>query len=353
VAPTEIRLSLEPARRFEAIDVTRRLTDAGADLLRRHRKSLYCSFHTTAGYLEPTVSRRLHHHSEGLLGLFEAFRTLFPAGGEYRHDQMHLRQELSEEQRAREPRNGDSHLTFIGSGMRNCVTHPNRADTPVYFIELDGVSHQACRRRTTAVVGYDEEEVVERISVPVPVSRHPIDSVNLADPRLGILELADHRLAQAGVEKGRIDVALAPGERDAGLTVNEYETLLMQHDLVEVLRNPLRFAALQSRHILDDPLAVPRKTLGYARYDFVVVLNKLMEAFRLDESAVERLVARFVSLPARRFVRSRRISFMASDHAGEGAARVVRGTYQSPILVQWRPTTRQVREIQVSLVRLR
>ena len=30
----------------------------------------------------------------------------------------------------------------------------------------------------------------------------------------------------------------------AGLTVNEYETLLMKHDLVDVLRDPLRFMDL-------------------------------------------------------------------------------------------------------------
>jgi hypothetical protein len=237
--------------------------------------------------------------------------------------------------------------------MRNCVTCVNRPDRPVYFIELDGVSPAARRRRTTAVLAYDEEDVVERTLVRVPVSRHPIDSVNLADPRLGILDLVNERLARSGIEKGRVDVALGPGERDAGLTVNEYETLLMRHDLVEVLRDPLRFAALKSRHILDDPLGVPRKTLGYARYDFVLVMNTLMEVFRLNESAVERLVAKVMAVPARRFLRSRRVSFMASGDAGTGQASLVRGTYQSPILVQWGPSERQVREVQVSVVRFR
>jgi hypothetical protein len=78
-----------------------------------------------------------------------------------------------------------------------------------------------------------------------------------------------------------------------------------------------------------------------------------MEAFRLNESAVERLVAKVMAVPARRFLRSRRVSFLASDHPGLGRARLVRGTYQSPILVQWRPADRQTREIQVSLVRFR
>ena len=353
MAPIEIRLGLEPTRRFDAIDVARRIAEQEGDLLHRYRRAFYCSFHTTAGYLEHTLSRRLHHRSDRLDRLFEVFRTLFPAGGPYQHDRMHLRTELSEEQREKEPRNGDSHLTFIGSGMRNCVTYLNRGDTPVYFIELDGVNAATRRRRTTAVLAYDDEEVVERSTVRVPVSRHPIDSVNLADPRLGIVDLVNERLARAGLEKGRIDIALGPDERDAGLTVNEYETLLMRHDLVEVLRDPLRFAALKSRHMLDDPLAIPGKTLSYARYDLVVVLNTLMEAFRLDESAVERLVAKVMAVPARRFLRSRRVSFMASDHSGEGGARLVRGTYQSPILVQWRPADGHVRDVQVSLVRFR
>jgi hypothetical protein len=353
VPPSEIRLSIEPAHRFDAIEVTRRIAQEGGDLLARHQKAFYCSFHTTAGYLEHTLTRRLHHRGERVHRLFEAFRTLFPAGGPYQHDQMHLRTELSEQQQQVEPRNGDSHLTFIGSGMRNCVTYLNQPGTPVYFIELDGVSPASRRLRTTAVVGYDQEEVVERATLRIPVSRHPVDSVNLADPQLGIAQLVNERLAQAGFEKGRIDITLGPDERDAGLTVNEYETLLMQHDLMEVLRDPLRFAAQKSRHILDDPLAVPRKTLGYARYDFVVVLNAFMEAFHLSESAVERLMAKVMAVPARRFLRRRRVSFLASDHTQEGHASLVRGTYQSPILVQWRAAPGDSRTLTVSLVRFK
>lgn len=351
--PTEIRLTLEPARRFEAIEVTRQLAAQAGDLLGRHRKSFYCSLHTTAGYLHHSLLARLHHRSDRLDLFFGAFRALFPPGGPYRHDQLDLRTELSEEEREVEPRNGDSHLTFIGSGMRNAVTYRNQPDTPVYFIDLDGTHGETRRQRTTSVVAYDEEDVVDRMVIPVPVSRHPIDSINLADPRLGIVDAINERLARAGLEKGRVDVALDPGERNAGLTVNEYETLLMQHDLVEVLRNPLKFAALKTRHMLDDPFAVPSKTINYAKYDFVRVMNSLMEALRMNESALERLVAKVMAVPARRFLRSRRVSFLASDHAGEGRARLVRGRHQSPILVQWQPAENQARQVEVSLVRLR
>jgi hypothetical protein len=57
-------------------------------------------------------------------------------------------------------------------------------------------------------------------------------------------------------------------------------------------------------------------------------------------------------LPARRFVRSRRVSFAAAPAAGHATARVVRGTYQSPILVQWQAAHRQERRLDISIVQL-
>ncbi len=90
-------------------------------------------------------------------------------------------------------------------------------------------------------------------------------------------QLAD-LIARHGVEKGRVRLDLAPGEQFASLTVNEYETLLMRHDLAEVLRNPLRFAAQKAKHAWDDPRAVPSKTIDYAKYDLVRALNRLLDA---------------------------------------------------------------------------
>jgi hypothetical protein len=188
--------------------------------------------------------------------------------------------------------------------------------------------------------------------VRVAVSKHPIDSVNLADPRLGLLEQVNALLAQSGLERGRVDLAIEPTERNVGLTVNEYETLLMQNDLVDVLRNPLRFAKIKAASILDDPMAIPGKTLSYARYDVVRVLNSLMEALRLDQSSFERLVAKVMSVPARRFMRSRRVSFLVTQEPGHASARIVRGTYQSPILVQWQNAIGQQRRLDVSIVQL-
>jgi hypothetical protein len=350
--PTELRLTLDPRGRFDVIDVAGRIQAEFGDVLRRHRGALYCSPHTTAGYLEQRLAERLLDHRDRLSLFFKAFGAVFPPEAAYEHDKMHLRAELTEAQRAVEPRNGDSHLTFIGTGMSNCATYRNRAASPVYFIDLDGMNQGTSRQRRTSVVGYDQERVVERFRVTVPTSRHPIDAVNLADARLGLFGAIDDSLARAGIEKGRVDVALEPAERNVGLTVNEYETLLMQHDLKEVLQNPLKYAAQKGRHMLDDPLAIPGKTINYARYDVVQILNKLIEAFGIQESVVERLIAKLMAAPARRLLRTRRISFLASDHSGEGRSRVVRGTYQSPILVQWQAGEGLARGLEVSLVRL-
>jgi thiamine phosphate synthase YjbQ (UPF0047 family) len=350
--PTELTLTLAPQRRFEAIDVNRRITEEFGDLLRQHRRALYTSFHTTAGYLDQSLSVRLNHRHDLVSQFFRAFHALFPQGGEYRHDQMHLRSELTDEQKVVEPRNGDSHLTFIGAGMRNCVTYRTRPDAPVYFIELDGKTDVLQRQRKTTVVAYDHDEVVARTSVAIPVSKHPIDSINLADPKLGFLERINEIVAKAGVERARVDLIIDPSERNVGLTVNEYETLLMQHDLVEVLRNPLRFARIKGRNMMNDPLAIPGKTLNYAKYDVVHALNALMEALRLDQGSFERLVAKVMSLPARRFLRSRRVSFLAGSDRQSNVPVLLRGTYQSPILVQWQRAPRETRSLDVTLTSL-
>jgi len=350
--PTELRLTLAPQRRFEAIDVNTQIDRQAAALLRRYRRALYCSLHTTAGYLEQSLSTRLHHNHDRLSLFFGSFHALFPQGAEYRHDRMELRSELTEAQKRVEPRNADSHLTFIGAGMRNCVTYNTRPNAPVYFIELDGKTDATRRQRSTTIVAYNQERVVAESSVSVAMSKHPIDSVNLADPRLGIVDQVNDLLARSGLERGRVDMMIEASEPNAGLTVNEYETLLMQHDLVEVLRNPLRFARIKAHNILDDPLSIPSKTLSYAKYDVVRVLNSMMEALRLDQSSLERLIAKVMAVPARRFVRSRRVSFLATISPGCPTARMVRGTYQSPILVQWQPAVAQTRRLKISITEL-
>jgi hypothetical protein len=102
--------------------------------------------------------------------------------------------------------------------------------------------------------------------------------------------------------------------------------------------------------MLEDPLAIPGKTLSYAKYDAVVIMNSLMEALRLDQSSFERLIAKVMSLPARRFLKSRRVSFLAASDTNHGAAQLQRGIYQS--LVQWHPAKNQTRHVDIQLTEL-
>ncbi len=349
-APFELTLELQPRARFDAIDVRERVSRLHGDALDAYPRTVYCSFHTTAGYLDQGLAARLNR--KGLHGYIDAFRALFPEGAGYRHDALDERRELSDEQRQIEPRNADSHLAFIAAGLRTCVSYVNWRGTPVSFVDLDGVYEGRARRRQTSIVGYHGEARVERIRVSVPVSGHPIDSINLKDPRLGLYDQFGDLIARHGVTKGRLRLELAHGERQAGLTVNEYETLLMRHDLVEVLRNPIRFMAEKSRHALRDPRAIPSKTLGYAKYDLVRALNQFVEALGLSESLIERMLARAMALPAERFLRMKRsVSLLVSDRSAPGHGAIVEGTYQSPILVQWHQAPGRVRHLDVTLDR--
>jgi hypothetical protein len=201
-------------------------------------------------------------------------------------------------------------------------------------------------------VAYDEERVVTRESFTVPVSHHPIDSVNLADPKMGLVDRIDGLLAKSGLERGRVDISLGSAERNVGLTVNEYETMLMRHDLVEVLKDPLKFAVQRGRHMIDDPLSIPTKTINYAKYDLPRLLNSLVEALRWDHSVFERAMAKVMAVPARRLLRSRRVTFLAVHDEALDRPRLVRGQYQSPILVQWQPAEGRSRTVEITIVGL-
>jgi len=350
--PVELSLELTPRSRFDAIDMRARVDEEHGDVLGHYERSLYCSFHTTAGYLEQGLVSRLSRRQKDVTGYLDPFRAIFPEGAGYRHDELDDRTDLSDDQRQVEPRNADSHLAFIAAGLRPCVTYLNNRHTPVPFVDLDGVNGAVPRLRKTSVVAYNSEVEVWRARVAVPVSGHSVDSVNLKDPALGLFDVANEAARRCGVSKGRVKIELAPGERQAGLTVNEYETLLMRHDLREVLSDPLRFMAEKGRHALRHPRAIPGKARDYAAYDAVVALNKLVEALGLSESWVERFVARLMALPAENFFRMKRtISLLVSDHDSPGEASVIHGTYQSPILVQWHRSPSKTRHVDLLLTR--
>ena len=351
LAPVEFDLELTPRARVDVIDVRRLVSQRFGDGLDPYPKALCCSFHTTAGYLDQSLASRLQSHG-GVMSYINVFRTMFPEGAGYEHDKIDRRTELTDAQRPQEPQNADSHLAFMAGALRTCVTYRNNPTEPVCFIDLDGVHAGRPRRRRTSVLGYSHEETVAHARIVVPVSRHAVDSVNLKSPHLGIYERCQALVKEHGVSKGRIRLTLAPGERHAGLTVNEYETLLMRHDLSEVLRDPLRFMAEKAGHMLGNPRAIPAKTLDYAKYDLVRVFNQLLDALGLHESMVESVLSRAIAMPASRFLRMKRsVSLLVSDSTAPGTGAIVEGTYQSPILVQWHRGQRQSRVLDVTLTR--
>jgi thiamine phosphate synthase YjbQ (UPF0047 family) len=351
VDPLDLTLELAPRARFEVVELRSRFAAEHRDALAPFRNCLYWSAHTTAGFLDRSLSARLS--PAGVPTYVEALRSMFPEGAGYEHDRLERRIDLDAAQRAIEPRNADSHLAFIAGGLHSCVTHPNRPAESVCFVDLDGVCEGRPRRRLMRLIGFNQESVVARTRIAVPMSGHPIDSINLKDPRLGIYEQLEAFVSRSGVGKGRIRLALSETERHSGLTINEFETLLMKYDLAEVLRNPLRFAAEKYRHALANPRAVPGKALGYAKYDFVRVLNSGVDALGLRGSIVERVLAKTLGVPAARFFRMRRSVSLLVSNGPEARPGIVEGTYQSPILVQWQKAPREARMLDVTLSELR
>ena len=349
-SPVEVTLELTPRARFDIIDVRERLRAAHGNLLDAYPRHLYHSFHTTAGYLEQSLAARLTRGTDTVAPYVEVFRAMFPEGAGYEHDQLDRRHDLTSEERAIEPRNADSHLAFMAAGLSTCVSYVNRPQEPVCFVDLDGVTQGRPRRRLTSIVGFTRERAIARLRIPVPVSDHPIDSINLKDPRLGIYEQLVELVSRHGITSGRVRLELAGGERQAGLTVNEYETLLMRHDLADVLRNPFRFAAEKGRHMLAHPREIPAKALDYAKYDMVRALNQVLDLTGLRESLLERLFARAIAVPAGRFLRMKR-SVNLRIRESEGRGVIADGRYQSPILVQWHRAARRVRELEATLTR--
>src|ERR1041385_7180677 len=188
VPPVEVTLELTPRARFDIIDVRARLRAIHGGLLDVYPRHLYHSFHTTAGYLEQSLATRLTREKDTVAPYVEVFRAMFPEGAGYEHDRLDRRQDLTTEERAVEPRNADSHLTFMAAGLSTCVSYVNRPQEPVCFVDLDGITDGKPRRRLTSIVGFTREREIARVRIAVPVSDHPVDSVNLKDPRLGIYE---------------------------------------------------------------------------------------------------------------------------------------------------------------------
>jgi hypothetical protein len=82
-------------------------------------------------------------------------------------------------------------------------------------------------------------------------------------------------------------------------------------------------------------------------------LNKLVDALGLNESVIERVLARAMAVPAERFLRFKRaVNLLVSDTQDPGHGTIVQGVYQSPILVQWDHASNHVRTVDITLSRL-
>jgi hypothetical protein len=104
--------------------------------------------------------------------------------------------------------------------------------------------------------------------------------------------------------------------------------------------------------MIDDPLSIPTKTINYAKYDLPRLLNSLVEALHWDHSVFERVMAKAMAVPARRLLRSRRVTFLAAHDEESDRPQLVRGQYQSPILVQWQPADGRSRTVDITVVGL-
>ena len=349
--PRELRVEIHPRSRLDIVDLSEHPGCVGE--LAGFPQALYWSCHTTAGFLDQRVASRLDHRRSGVASYVRAFQAMFPRDAGYRHDDLHLRHELSDAQRSVEPRNADAHLTFMAAGLRTCVKYINRPGEPVYFVDLDGVGGDGHRRRLTRVLGFHDEELIARDQLRVPVSVHPLDSVSLKDPRIGLYSRLDELIERHGITKGRIRLALGAREDHAALTINENETLLMRHDLVEVLRDPFRFMAEKGRNMIADPWAIPAKAIDYAKYDFVRLFNQVCDWFPFGNTRVQHLVASLVGLQIHRFFRmTRSVNLLISDFETPGHGRIVEGTYQCPLLIQWKNPHADHRVIGITVTRL-
>jgi thiamine phosphate synthase YjbQ (UPF0047 family) len=225
---------------------------------------------------------------------------------------------------------------------------------PVYFIDLDGKYQDVPRQRKTTVLAYNAEEVVHTDRIAIPMSHHPIDSINLNDPRYAFFEQLQALLEKHDIAKGRVDIALSRKELHAGLTVNEFENLLIQKDLTEVLKDPLKYVARKGRSFLSDPALIPGKMKYYATTDLVHIFNELMDALQVGRSVIEKIVSRVLSVPASRFLGMKRnLSLLVSNGYDNGKGQLVQGTYQSPILIQWRKAPQHTRYLDVTITRFK
>jgi thiamine phosphate synthase YjbQ (UPF0047 family) len=266
--PRERCFEIVPPARHALVDL-RRLVQGD---LRGHRFTLWWSAHTTAGFLDDDTLQALGSSGRPVRDFLDGYRTWFPPDAGYHHDDLARRTDLSPRQRLTEPRNADSHLTFIAAGLQTCVAYETRCDTPWYLVELDGEGPGGVRRRTVRAMAFDRARVVTQHTLHVPVPGSRPATVSLGGPGSTLCGWIDEELRRHSIRSGYVRLEVRGSVEDAALTVNEYEPLLMRCDLPAAAR---------------------------------------AEGMRLQRS----------------------IQLLVSDADTPGQGRLLQGTYQSPILI--------------------
>ena len=350
VRPKEILLQITPQTRFDMIDVAARVREQYRDVFADYKKTLCCSFHTTAGYLDQQFCAALGYSEKRLRQFLLIFQKVFPPNAGYYHDCMSMRTELSESAKAHEPANADSHLTFISAGLQNCVTYANTAHCPIYLIDLDGLSVHSRRTRQTSLLLYNKAVVAYRGRYTIPTqTAYPIDVFNLQEPRYGLFAHLHALTEHYNIAQGRIDIRLHPDERHVGLTVNEYEPMLMRNDFLDVLRDPLQYIVQRSKELFRHPASISAKIREYPIADMIHLYNEMMDNVQMGRSLVDRGLL-FLANPASRLFRvKRKVSLFISGSGDAEQGRIMQGTYQSPILIQSQRAEKGVRGLEITL----
>ena len=88
--PLDLKLDVVPRSRFDMVDLRGLVSATHGAALAPYPLCLYWSSHTTAGFLDRSVASRLVERP-GVAAYIETFRTIFPEGADYEHDQLDRR----------------------------------------------------------------------------------------------------------------------------------------------------------------------------------------------------------------------------------------------------------------------
>ena len=359
-------IAIRPQQRLDVINVAQEVMGSLRAEFEGYRKLLFCSLHTTAGYLHEQLATKLGPDKQSVNTYIRSAQRLFPEGAPYWHDQMHLRSELSEEQRKHEPQNADSHLAFICLGLANCVTYNNCPENPVHFIDLDGKFNGSTRNRKSWLVGYNSADVVHEEVVEIPAPERHVQATNLAGGNTNLLSSIEKLVKSHQISRGMVTLDLHDLEKHAGLTVNEFETLLVEKDLTTAILDPLKYLVRNSPKILRDPFSIPSRAQKFVTSELKKIVPEVLNTASRNVSRVEYMVERLgfhlqfleyiidrLAAPseARWLNLGRTVNLLVNSEQDGTSGSVKLGTYQSPILIQWRHPETANRRLVVRLYR--